>query len=108
MCVYYSKNHTLQFFFEYHYAGHRQTEIWGRTGKGRERKTRQTWGKLPSTLIYKLVRDGMCRLYNSTFIVNIILIFVKADRHRRMKGIAVEEEEEKKRVHFSADDLNDK
>lgn len=49
----------------------------------------------------------MCQLYNSTFIVNI-LIFVKADRHRRMKGIAVEEEEEKKRVHFSADDLNDK
>lgn len=60
------------------------------------------------TLIYKLVSDGKCRLYNSTFIVNIILIFVKADRHRRMKGIAVEEEEEKKRVHFSADDLNDK
>lgn len=50
----------------------------------------------------------MCWHFNSTFIVNIILIFVKADRHRRMKGIAVEEEEEKKRVHFSADDLNDK
>lgn len=32
---------------------------------------------------------------------------LEADRHRRMKGIAVEEEEEKKRVHFSADDLND-
>lgn len=47
-------------------------------------------------------------LFNSIFIVNIILIFVKADRLRRMKGIAVGEEEEKKRVHFSADDLNDK
>lgn len=32
---------------------------------------------------------------------------LEADRHRRMKGIAVEEGEEKKRVHFSADDLND-
>lgn len=58
--------------------------------------------------MYKLLSDVMCRHFNSTFIVNIILIFVKADRHRRMKGIAVEEEEEKKRVHFSADDLNDK
>lgn len=32
---------------------------------------------------------------------------LEADRLRRMKGIAEEEEEEKKRVHFSADDLND-
>lgn len=58
--------------------------------------------------MYKLLSDVTCWHFNSTFIVNIILIFVKADRHRRMKGIAVEEEEEKKRVHFSADDLNDK
>ncbi|XP_022335567.2 nucleolar protein 14-like [Crassostrea virginica] len=32
---------------------------------------------------------------------------LEADRLRRMKGITAEEEEEKKRVHFSADDLND-
>ncbi|XP_061183430.1 nucleolar protein 14-like [Saccostrea echinata] len=32
---------------------------------------------------------------------------LEADRLRRMKGISIEEEEEKKKVHFSADDLDD-
>ncbi|XP_056004719.1 nucleolar protein 14-like isoform X2 [Ostrea edulis] len=32
---------------------------------------------------------------------------LEADRLRRMKGVTEQEEEEKKRVHFSADDLND-
>ena len=40
-------------------------------------------------------------------IIIIVFVNLKADRLRRMKGITAEEEEEKKRVHFSADDLND-
>lgn len=39
-------------------------------------------------------------------VCSCLFVLMKADRLRRMRG-DVEEESKKKRVHFSADDLND-